>query len=78
LIEIPRAQHQNIGHGGETHAQLIGRHGGGRCPIGKQFELLADAVLGLAAGAVEVLVERARRVAAACQRGDDEARIGAS
>jgi hypothetical protein len=32
----------------------------------KQFELLADAVLGLAAGAVEVLVERARRVAAAC------------
>jgi hypothetical protein len=29
-----------------------------------QFELLADAVLGLAAGAVEVLVERARRVAA--------------
>jgi hypothetical protein len=26
---------------GEPHAQLIGRHGGGRCPIGKQFELLA-------------------------------------
>jgi hypothetical protein len=35
-----------------------------------QFELLADAVLGLAAGAVEVLVERARRVpsGSACRR----------
>jgi hypothetical protein len=32
---------QNIGHGGEPHAQLIGHHGGGRRPICKQFELLA-------------------------------------
>src|SRR5206468_12655686 len=39
--------------------------------------LLADAVLGLSARAVEVLVERARRYAGAAQGGDDEAGIGA-
>jgi hypothetical protein len=50
--DAAQAVDQNIGHGGEPHAQLIGRHGGGRGPICKQFELLADAVLGLAAGAV--------------------------
>ena len=55
--DAAQAVDQNIGHGGEPHAQLVGRHGGGRRPIGKQLELLADAVLSLAAGAVEVLVE---------------------
>src|SRR6202020_2940374 len=47
--------------------------------IGEQLELLANAVLGLAAGAVELLIEGTRVVgdAATPERGDDEARIGA-
>ncbi len=47
---------ENIGHGRERHTQLIGLHGGRRGAIGEQFELLANAVLRLAAGAVELLV----------------------
>jgi hypothetical protein len=60
---------ENIGHGRERHAQLIGPHGGrrgaisGSSPGTLQLALLADSVLGLAAGAVELLVERARIVA---------------
>ena len=53
---------QNIGHGRERHAQLIGGHGGRRGAIGEQLELLANAVLGFSAGAVELLVETARIV----------------
>ena len=70
---------ENIGHGRERHAQLIGLHGGRRGAIGEQLELLANAVLGLAAGAVELLVEGARIVgdAGTLEGGDDEARIGA-
>ena len=70
---------ENIGHGRERHAQLIGLHGGRRGAIGEQLELLANAVLGLAAGAVELLIEGTRVVgdAATPERGDDEARIGA-
>ena len=70
---------ENIGHGRERHAELIGGHGGRRGAIGEQFELLANTVLGLSAGAIELLVEGARIIgdAAALERGDDEARIGA-
>ncbi len=49
-----------VRHGRERQAQLIGSHRRGRGAIGKQLELLADAVLGLAAGTVEILVESAR------------------
>ncbi len=70
---------QHIGHGRERHAELIGLHGGRRGAIGEQLELLANTVLGLSAGAIELLVEGTRIVgnAAALERGDDEARIGA-
>ena len=50
---------QHIGHRGEPQAQLVGAHGGGRGAVGEQIELaFLDAVLHLAAGAVELLVER--------------------
>ena len=54
---------QHVGHGGEPQAELIGLHGGRRGAIGEQLELLADAVLGFSAGAIELLVEGARIVA---------------
>jgi hypothetical protein len=65
---------ENVGHGRERHAELIGLHGGRRGAIGEQLELFANTVLGLAAGAVEILVESTRIVgdAAALEGGDDE------
>ena len=49
---------QHIGHRGEPQAELVGPHGGGRGAVGEEVELaFLDAVLHLAAGAVEVLVE---------------------
>src|ERR1700685_3483750 len=70
---------ENIGHGRERHSELIGLHGCRRGAIGEQLELLANAVLSLAAGAVEILIESTRVIgdAGALERGDDEARIGA-
>src|SRR6476660_5371407 len=70
---------ENIGHGRERHTQLIGLHGGRRGTIGEQLELLTNTVLGLAAGAVELLIETARIVgtAGALEGCNDEARIGA-
>ena len=70
---------ENVGHCREPHAQLVGRHRGGRRAVGEQLELLADAVLRLAAGAIEILVEGARFMgeAGALERGDDKTRIGA-
>ena len=50
---------EDIGHGREGQAKLIGLQGGGGGAVGEQLELLADAVLGLAAGAIEILVEGA-------------------
>jgi hypothetical protein len=58
--------------------RLVARHGGRRGAIGEQLELLADAVLGLAARAVEVLVEHARVEMAALERGEDEPRMAPS
>ena len=64
----------------ERHAELIGLHGGRRGAISEQLELFADAILGLSAGAVEILIEGTRVVgdAGALEEGDDEARIRAS
>ena len=71
-----RAQ-QHIGHRGEPQAQLVGAHGGGRGAVGEQVELaLLDAVLHLAAGAVDLLVEVRASQLGSAERGDDEARIG--
>ena len=55
---------EHIGHGREPHAELIGLHGGRGCSLSEQLELFTDAVLSLAAGAIEILVEGARGVAA--------------
>src|SRR5208283_3966198 len=56
---------------------LIGTHGGGRGAVGIKVELaFLDAVLHVAAGAVDVLVEFSRAGLCALERGDDEARIG--
>ena len=55
----------------------MGRYRRRGSAIGPQLELLADAVFGLAALAVEVLVERSGVVGGAAQRGDDEAGVGA-
>jgi hypothetical protein len=58
--------------------QLVGRHGGRRGAIGEQLELLANAVLGLATGAIQILIQSARiGQAGMFERGDDKARIGA-
>src|SRR5690606_22434572 len=55
----------------------VGAHGGRRGAVGKQVELaFPDAVLHLAACAVEVLVEAAGRPGLDGERGDDEARVG--
>ncbi len=59
---------QHVGHRGEPQAQLVGAHGGGRGAVGEEVELaLLDAVLHLAAGAVDLLVEmRGLALGAAC------------
>ena len=51
---------QDVGEGGEPEPQLVGAHGGGRGAVGEQVALaFLDAVLHLAARAVELLVEEA-------------------
>src|SRR5271169_5819762 len=48
-----------------------------RGAVGEQIELtLFDAVFHVAAGAVDLLVERLRRGVLTTQRGDDNARVG--
>ena len=65
---------QHISHRGEPQAELVGRHGAGRGAVGEQVDLtLLDAVLHLAAGTVDILVEMA--AIAFSQRGDDEAGV---
>lgn len=50
---------QDIGHGGEPEAQLVGAHGSRRGPVGEQVELaFLDPVFHVAARAVDRLVER--------------------
>src|SRR3954447_14987855 len=68
---------QHIGHRGEPQPQLVGAHRLGRGAAGIEVKLaFLDAVLHLAAGAIELLVEVASLVLLAAQRGDDEARVG--
>ena len=57
--DAPQGAEQDIGHGGEPEAELVGAHGGGRCAVGEEVDLaLLDPVFHLAAGAVEPFVER--------------------
>src|SRR6266478_6251420 len=68
---------KNIGHGGQPKPQLVGAHGAGGGSVGEQIELtFLDAIFHLAAGTIELLVERAGLMLVGLQRGDDEARIG--
>src|SRR5580692_4671789 len=66
-----------IGHGREPQSELVGAHRGRRRAVGEQIELaFLDAVLHLATGAVDHLVEVLRGNLARLERGDDEARVG--
>ena len=77
--QASQGREQDIGHGGEPEAKLVGAHGGCGGPVGEQVELaLLDAVFHLASGAVEVLVEVPPVDGVPAERGDDEARIGAA
>ena len=70
---------QDIGHGGEPEAELVGAHGGCGGAVGEEVELaFLDAVLHLASGAVELFVEDPPVDDGPAQRGDDEARVGAA
>lgn len=65
---------QDIGQAGEQQAEPVGPPAVARGAVGEQLELLLlDAVLHLAAGAVEAVVEG---LAVALQIGHHEARIG--
>ena len=54
---------QHVSHRGEPKAELVGLHGRGGGPVGKQVELaFFDAVLHVAARAVDLFVEVPRRL----------------
>src|SRR5512144_1672740 len=73
-----QGRHQHVGERREPQAKLVRRHGCGRRAVGEEIELLLlDAVLHLAAGAVDLLVEGLRVDHLTFQRGDDEPRVGA-
>ena len=75
--DAPERAQENIGERGEPEPELVGAHGRGRGSVGEQVALaLLDPVLHLAAGAVDLLVEKAAVGLGPAQGGDDEARIG--
>ena len=66
---------QPVGGGVDQQAELVGRGAGAGGPVGGEVQLVRlDQVLGLAALAVDALVEPARR---AGEVGDDEAAVAA-
>jgi len=66
---------QPVGGGVDQQAELIGRRAGAGGTVGGQMQLVRlDQVFGLAALAVDALVEPARR---AGEVGDDEAAVAA-
>src|ERR1700731_3025913 len=68
---------QHIGHGCEPQAELVGAHGSRRGPIGEQIELtFLDAVLHLAASAIDLLIEVLAGYFSGVQRRDDKPWIG--
>ena len=71
------AHEQHIGERGKPQPQLVGPHGRGRGAVGEQIELaLLDAVLHLAARAIDLLVEVPGLELLERQRGDHKAWIG--
>jgi len=76
--EAAQRRDQDIGERGEPQPELVGSQGRGRSAIRVEIELaLLDAVLHLAARAVNGLVKRPSRHIFAGKRGDDETGIGA-
>lgn len=72
--QAPEIDHQRVGQGSQQQAQLVGREQPAARPAAEQIKLrFLDAVFGLAARAIQLLVQR-RSVA--LQTGDHEARIG--
>ena len=70
---------QDPGEGREIQPQLVGPHGRRRGPVGEQVELLLlYSVLHVAAGAVQILVERPGADLPHGQAGDHEARVRAA
>ena len=62
------AFHQNVGHRGKPQPQLVGPHRRGRSAVGEQIDLtLLDAVLHLAARAIDCLVELSTIAVPVCQ-----------
>ena len=58
--DSPDRADENIGERGEPQPQLVGAHRGGRGPVGEQVALaFLDPVLHVAAGAVDLLIEKA-------------------
>jgi hypothetical protein len=75
--KTPQCADEHISQCSKPQPQLIGAHRGGRGAVGKQIELaFLDAVLHLAAGAIDFLVEMAGLVLGTRQGGDDKARVG--
>src|SRR5688572_4789768 len=67
--------HQDIGNSREVEPELIGAHRLRADAIGEQMKLLFDAVLHIAACAVEHLIKRLRWPSLGCQRSDYIARV---
>ena len=77
--DAPERCEQHVGHGGEPETELIGTHGFGRGAVCEEVELtLLDAVLYVAADAVELLVKGPRPDPPGAERGNDEAGVGAA
>lgn len=75
--DAPQRTDQHIGHGGEPKTKLIGPHGGGRGAVGIEIELaFLDAVLHVATGAIDLLVELTRAGPGTLERGHNKAWIG--
>ena len=73
--QAPDCVHQSVGEAGEQQAELVGPPAVAGGAVGEELELLLlDAVLHLAAGAVEMVVEI---TALAREVGHHEARVGA-
>jgi hypothetical protein len=74
--EVAQEVEEHVGHGGKPQSQWVGAKRMGAGPVGEEAQLLLlDAVLHVASGAVEFLVEGLRRVGLLVEGRDDEARV---
>lgn len=78
MSEATQCVHQHVGERSEVQPQSIGTYRRGAGAIGEQAELLLlDAVLHIAAGAVELFIQPLGRAVMPRQIGHHEARVGA-